>query len=129
MPHLPAHWPSLKFELYRIGQSWVSGEVTRQAGLLRIKITVIGKPLKIYVAPALPLNTTVKSVKVNGKKAAVRMEAFDTDVHVALETKELMGLEVIYQLKEGVEQRPDLPVFEVGQAATGVQTKPISAAR
>ena len=129
VPHLPAHWPSLKFELYRIGQSWVSGEVNRQTGQLHIKLTVIGKPLKIYLAPALPANTTVKSVKVNNKKAAVKLESFDTDVHAVLEANPSMGLEVVYQLREGVEPRPDLPVFEVGQTAVPVSAAPATAAK
>jgi hypothetical protein len=118
VPHLPAHWGSLRFELYRIGQSWVSGEVTRQTGLLQIKLTVIGKPLKIYLAPALPPNSMVKSVRVNGKKSAVRLETFESDVHAVVETNPGMGLEIVYQLREGVEQRPNLPVLEAGQTAT-----------
>ena len=32
VPHIPAHWPSLRFEMYRIGQSWVSGEIEHQTG-------------------------------------------------------------------------------------------------
>jgi hypothetical protein len=130
VPHLPAHWPSLKFELYRIGQSWVSGEMEHQLGQLRIKLTVIGKPLKMYLAPALPLNTTIKNLKVNGKKASARLETFDTDVHAVLEVTSSMGLEAVYQLREGVEARPDLPVFEVGQAAAPpVQGRAATAAR
>ena len=106
VPHIPAHWPSLKFEMYRIGQSWVSGEVTRQPGLLHIRLTVIGKPLKLYLAPALPLNTTVKGLKVNGKKATPRLETFDSDVHAVLEANPAMSLDVVWQLREGVEMRP-----------------------
>jgi hypothetical protein len=117
VPHLPAHWPSLKFDLYRIGQSWVSGEVNRQTGQLQIKLTVIGKPLRIYLAPALPPGTTVKSVRLNNKKATVKAETFDSDVHLVMEVNPSMGLEVVYQLREGIEQRPDLPVFDVGQPA------------
>jgi glycogen debranching enzyme len=129
VPHLPAHWPSLKFELYRIGQSWVSGEVEHQTGMLRIKLSVIGKPLKMYLAPALPPNTTVKNLKVNGKKGAFRQETFETDVHLVLESTPTMGLEAVFQLREGVEPRPDLPVFEVGQVATPVQARPATAVR
>ena len=129
VPHLPSYWPSAKFEMYRIGQSWVSGEVNRQTGQLHIRLTVIGKPLKLYLAPALPLNTTVKSLKVNGKKATPRLETFDTDVHVVLEANPAMGVEAVWQLREGVEPRPDLPVFEVGQAATPVQARPATAAK
>jgi hypothetical protein len=114
--------------MYRIGQSWVSGEVTRQTGLLHIRLTVIGKPLKFYLSPALPLNTTVKSLKVNGKKTASRLETFDTDVHAVLEANPAMGLEAVWQLREGIETRPDLPVFEVGQTATPVQARPATAA-
>jgi hypothetical protein len=122
VPHLPAHWPALKFELYRIGQSWVSGEVSRQTGQLHIKLTVIGKPLKIYLAPALPASTTIKGAKLNNKKVTVKLETFDTDVHAVLDMNPSMGFEIVYQLREGVEQRPDLPVFEVGQPA--VQMRP-----
>jgi glycogen debranching enzyme len=129
VPHLPPHWPLLRFELYRIGQSWVSGEVTHQTGLLQIRLTVIGKPLKMYLAPALPVGTTVKTVKVNGKKVTARQEASGQDVHLIVELNPAMGAEVTYQLREGVEARPDLPAFEVGQAATPVQTKPISAVK
>ena len=119
VPHLPAHWPSLRFEMYRIGQSWVSGEVEHQTGMLHIRLTVIGKPLKIYLAPALPRGTTMKTVKVNGKKAVVQLETSDLDVHPVLETPTpVMGLDVVYQLREGAEPRPDLPVFEVGESAT-----------
>jgi hypothetical protein len=114
--------------MYRIGQSWVSGEITRQTGMLRIKLTVIGKPLKFYLAPALPLNTTIKALKVNGKKAQPKLQASDTDVHAVVEAPAAMGLEAIWQLREGMETRPDLPVFEVGQAATPVQTHPATAA-
>ena len=129
VPHIPAHWPSLKFDMYRIGQSWVSGEVTRQTGMLHVKLTVIGKPLKMYLAPALPPNTTVKGVKVNGKKAQVKLEPFDTDVHAVLEVSPSMGVDLVLLLRDGVEPRPDLPVFEVGQAATPVQARPATAAR
>jgi hypothetical protein len=128
-PHIPAHWPSVKFEMYRIGQSWVSGEVNRQLGQLHIRLTVIGKPLKFYLAPALPPNSTVKSLKVNGKKATPKLETFDTDVHAVLESNPAMGLEVVWQLRDGIEMRPDLPVFEVGQAATPVQARPATAAK
>ncbi len=118
VPHLPAHWPSLRFEMYRIGQSWVSGEIEHQTGMLHIHLTVIGKPLKIYLAPGLPKGTTTKTVKVNNKRAVVPLEATDLDVHPTLETPQpVMGLDVVYQLREGTEPRPDLPVFEVGQSA------------
>jgi hypothetical protein len=129
VPHIPIHWPSLKFEMYRIGQSWVSGEVTRQTGMLHIKLTVIGKPLKMYLAPALPPNSTLKSLKINGKNAKGKLEAFDTDVHAVLDVSSSMGVDVVWQLRDGVEPRPDLPVFEVGQAATPVQARPASAAK
>src|SRR5262249_35903209 len=128
VPHIPVHWPSLRFEMYRIGQSWVSGEVTRQTGMLHIKLTVIGKPLKLYLAPALPLNTTIKGLKVNGKKTQPRLESFDSDLHAVLEANPTMGLDVLWQLREGIEMRPDLPVFEVGQAAPPVQSRPATAA-
>ena len=82
---------------------------------------MIGKPLKIYLAPALPRGTTLKSVKVNGKKAQLRMETTEIDVHPVLDSGPSMGLDVVYQLREGVEPRPDLPVFEVGQSATSAR--------
>jgi hypothetical protein len=118
VPHLPAHWASLKFELYRIGQSWVSGEVIRQSGTLHIRLTVIGRPLKMYVAPALPPATAVKSVRVNAKKAQAKMETTDSDVHAVIEAKESMGMDIIYQFREGIETRPDLPIFLVGDNAS-----------
>ncbi len=100
VPHIPVHWPSVKFEMYRIGQSWVSGEVNRQTGLLHLRLTVIGKPLKFYLAPALPPNTTVKGLKVNGKKTQARLETFDGDVHAVLESNPAMGLEAVWQLRD-----------------------------
>ena len=117
VPHLPAQWPSLKFELYRIGQSWVSGEVTRQNGTLRIRLTVIGKPLRMYVAPALASGTAIKNLRVNGKKAQAKLETTDADVHAVLETKESTSVDIVFQLREGIETHPELPVFLVGDSA------------
>jgi hypothetical protein len=96
---------------------------------LHIKLTVIGKPLKIYLAPAFPAATTIKGVKVNNKKANAKLESFDADVHAVLEMNPSMGFEAVFQLREGVEQRPDLPVFEVGQGAVAVQAGTAGAAK
>jgi hypothetical protein len=120
-PHLPAFWTHTSFERYRVGESEVAGEVTREMGMLRLHLHIDGKPLALRMAPALPPGSSVKSAGLNGQPAAARIEDHGTDVHAALETGPLGEADVVFRIAEGVEILPELRAAEPGDRSRAVR--------
>jgi hypothetical protein len=120
-PHLPSDWASVHFERYMVGTSAVSAEITRQKGLLRIKLSVKGKPLKVQFAPAFPPGTTLVNATINGRRAVVKLEPSESDVHVLFDTEPLQGAELTLRVRDGVEIQPPRPAIEPGDSPRGVR--------
>ena len=115
-PHLPSSWPSLRFDGYRSGNSTVSGQVERRAGVLRLHLTVSGAPLKLIVSPALPAGSEVEC------RPTCAVMRTDTDVHATVQTAEAVS-EFRLELRagEGVEILPDLVAPEPGDRSRAVR--------
>lgn len=120
-PHLPALWTRTRFERYRVGDSEVAGEVTREMGTLRVHLRVTGGPLALRIAPALPAGSRVKSAELNGKAVAARTEDHGADVHAVLETGPLGEADAVFRIAEGVEIMPDLRGPEPGSRSRAVR--------
>lgn len=113
-PHLPAFWKETRFQRYHVGESQVAGEVTREMGLLRVRLRITGNPLALRIAPGLPPGSSVTGATLNGKPAQVRPENYGSDVHALIETGPLGEADVIYHIAEGVEIATELRVPEPG---------------
>lgn len=120
-PHLPACWEHTRFERYRVGESEVAGEVTRERGRLRVHLRITGKPLALRIAPALPPGSRVTSANLSGQPVAARIEDHGADVHAALETGPLGEAEVVYRIEEGVEIMPELRSPQPGERSRAVR--------
>jgi hypothetical protein len=126
-PHLPAFWKRTRFERYRVGDSEVAGEVTREMGMLRVHLRIEGKPLALRIAPALPPGSAVRSAELNGKAAAARIEDNGADLHAVVETGPAAEAEVVYRIAEGVELMPDLREPQPGDRSRAVRILEIQA--
>lgn len=101
-PRLPASWKQTRFERYRVGDSEVDGEITREMGTLRIRLHIRGKPLALKIEPELPPGSRVTST-------------------IGFETKPLHEADVVYKIVEGVEIHPELQSLEPGQRSQSVR--------
>lgn len=126
-PHLPAFWKETRFEGYRVGDSEVSGEISREMGVLRVKLRFKGKPLAVRIAPAFPPGTTVRSAELNGKPASPRAEDNGSDLHAVLESGPAAELSAVYRVAEGVELMPDVREPQPGGRSKAVRILAIQA--
>ena len=67
-PNLPADWPFLRFRRYAIAEGNLSGGVSQLPGRTTIHLQYQGSsPVTMDLAPALPVLSRIKSVRIDGK--------------------------------------------------------------
>ena len=120
-PHLPSSWRHTHFERYGVGGSEVAGEVERAMGMLRVHLTIKGKPLALHIQPAFPAGTIVQSVELNGKPAVARTEDFGADVHASLDCGAVAEADALFRVVEGVEVLPPLRAPEPGDGSRALR--------
>jgi len=120
-PHLPAAWKHARFARYRVGESEVAGEVTREMGMLRVRLTIKGKPLALRIAPAFPAGTVVENAVTDGKPVAIRTEDYGADVHAAFSTGPSAAADIVFHVDEGVEIMPAWFTPEPGDRSRAVR--------
>src|SRR5579864_753230 len=120
-PHLPPDWSEVSFARYRLGASEVSGKFTRAKGMLRVRVTVEGKPLRILVSPALPPGSSSVSAELNGKPVAARAQPSDVDLHAFVDAGIGQQAELVLRFDEGVEILPELVAAEPGDRSHAVR--------
>ncbi len=129
-PHLPAHWDSLTVENVRVGSDRLDVAIRRDAELytLDVRRTTDARlkarapaTLAVRIAPALPLGARVARVTVNGRDAAVHVEASAHDVHplVELELEDEALVEI--EFRGGVEVVPPEERLRLGQPSQGLR--------
>jgi hypothetical protein len=120
-PHSPPDWGEVSFSRYVAGTSNVSGNISRARGMLRVRITVEGKPLRLELAPALPPGTSGITSAINGHQAAVRADTSDVDVHALVSTGPVQQADVSFRFDEGVTLLPELVAAEPGDRSHAVR--------
>ena len=120
-PHLPASWTYTRFERYRVGESEVAGELERMRGMLRVQLTITGKPLGLRIRPGFPAGTVLQSAALNGQPAAVRTEDHGVDVDAALDTGPVSRADILFRVAEGVEILPPLRAVEPGDRSRNIR--------
>jgi hypothetical protein len=120
-PHLPADWNEVQFSRYRIGASQVSGAFTRAKGIMRVRLSVDGEPLRTLFSPALPPGSTLISAELNGKTVTARATASDVDVHAVVDAGPAKQFDLVLRFDDGVELLPDLVAAEPGDRSRAVR--------
>ena len=73
IPELPSTWPNLSINNVRIGNGTVSAS-TSHAGNQYTTTATVPRGLRVHIGYALPANSTIQSVQLNGAPAAYRIQ-------------------------------------------------------
>ncbi len=121
-PHLPAHWPFLRFARYPTGSGSLSGEVRRERNLLIIHLEhESSERLRAELRPALPLGAEVRRVLVDGKPVKFSTQDVDSVTQVSFEFVLGRKAEVVIEYDDGVGIVPVAPRPEPGERSTALK--------
>jgi hypothetical protein len=73
IPELPSTWPNLSINNVRVGNGTVSAS-TSHAGNQYTTTATVPRGLRVEIGYALPANSTIVSVQLNGAPAAYRVQ-------------------------------------------------------
>ncbi|HKS73662.1 MAG TPA: GH116 family glycosyl hydrolase [Terriglobales bacterium] len=113
-PNLPPSWPSVALQRFPYGQGKMDLELHQSSGTLTARIQTFGtQSLHLLFSPALPMGSTVISVKLGGKALPYRVEDRGSDVHVVVDTRFSNAAEIEIRYKPGVALEAErLPLLE-----------------
>jgi len=114
VPSLPPSWPSLALRRFPYGQEKMDFELHQSSGLLTASIRSSGsQTVSLLFSPALPMGSTVLSVKQGGKTLPYQVEDRGSDVHVVVNTSFSAATQIEVHFKPGVALEAErLPLLE-----------------
>jgi len=115
-PHIPQTW-TVQFDNYRVGQSSVSGTITRARGELRISLSISGPALQINLSPAFAPGASNLAAALNGATVSSEVESNGADIHAKLRTATLSRVDAVFRADEPAEPAPILVKPEPGDPA------------
>ena len=111
IPNLPPSWPNVSLQRFPFGQEKMDFELRQSSGLLTANIRpTSSQAVSLQFSPALPMGSTVLSVKQDGKPLHYQVEDNASDVHVLVNTSFSVATQLEVQYRPGV-------ALEVEQAA------------
>ena len=114
IPCLPPSWPSVALLRFPYGQEKMDFELHQSSGLLTANIRSSGsQAVSLLFSPALPMGSTVLSVKQGGKTLPYQVEDRGSDVHVVVNTSFSSATQIQVHFKPGVALEAErLPLLE-----------------
>jgi glycogen debranching enzyme len=135
-PQLPADWNRVSLRRVRAGGNLFDFSLTRGDGEMRALLTFPkeqdageGRPSRIELAPAFPLDARVKSVEVGGKPVEFRLErmgdtqsaVFEADPRRAATLDGVTTLRVVVKYEEGTDVYVRRQAPRPGDTNTGLR--------
>ena len=114
IPNLPPSWPSVALHRFPYGQEKMDFELRQSSGSLTASIRPTNsQAVRLQFSPALPLGSTVLSVKQDGKPVHYDVEDHGSDVHVLVNTSFSAATQIDVQYHPGVALEIErLPLLE-----------------
>jgi glycogen debranching enzyme len=125
-PQLPATWNQLEVDNVPVGSARYAFRLKRGLQNLTVSLTRLAKALptgrKITVAPGLPLDARIRSVKVGGQVAKFALETLG-DIQRARVTVEAdaQTTEIVYSYDEGTEVFTEQEIPDPGATTHGLR--------
>jgi hypothetical protein len=115
-PHIPQNW-TVQFDNYRVGQSTVSGTISRMRGELRMSLSISGPALKLNLSPAFAPGATDVRAELNGASVSSEIKPTFGDVHATVRSAALSRAEARFHADEPAEPAPVLVKPQPGDPA------------
>lgn len=114
MPRLPPSWPSIALRGFPYGQEKMDFVLRQSSGLLTAKIQPTNShAVSLQFSPALPMCSTVFSVKQDGKPVPYQVVDDASDPHVLVKTSFSAATRIEVQFRPGVALEAEtLPLLE-----------------
>jgi len=113
-PNLPPSWPSVGLKQFPYGQEKMDFELRQSSGSLTATIRPSGsQAVTLQFSPALPMGSTVLSVKQDGKPLTYRMEQSESGSYAVVTTSLSAATEIEIRYQPGVALEAErLPLME-----------------
>lgn len=103
IPSLPPSWPSVALQGFPYGLARMDFELRQSSGLLIASIRpTSSQAVRLQFSPALPMGSTVLSVKQDGKPVDYEVEDHANDVHVLVNTSFSAATQIEVRYQPGV---------------------------
>jgi glycogen debranching enzyme len=114
IPNLPPSWPSAALHRFPYGQEKMDFELSQNSGLLTASIrSTSSQAVSVQFSPALPMGSTVLSVRQDGKVVHYQVEDRERAVHVVVNTSFSAATKFEVQYQPGVALEVErLPLLE-----------------
>ncbi len=114
IPSLPPSWPGATLQGFPYGREKMDFELHQSSGLLTASIRPTGtQTVSLQFSPALPMGSTVLSVKQDGKPVHYRVEDHASEVHAVVNISFSAATQIEVQYKPGVALEAEmLPLLE-----------------
>lgn len=121
-PQIPADWNEFETKGVRAGSTTLDFKVSRSPGRSNFSIRRNGESKKLILAPAFPLDATIRSVTVNRKKTAFRSSTIGDSQYaeVSIDLNDAVT-EVVFDYVSGTEVFYSIPSLVAGAESTGLR--------
>jgi hypothetical protein len=113
-PRLPPSWPSVALHGFPYGQEKMDFVLRQSSGLLTASIRpTSSQAVSLQFSPALPMCSTLLSVKQDGRPVHYQLEDNASDMHVLVNTSFSAATQIEVQFRPGVALEAErLPLLE-----------------
>jgi hypothetical protein len=114
IPSLPPSWPTVGLQGFPFGQDKMDFALRQSSGLVTASIRASSShAVSLQFSPALPMGSTVLSVKQDGKPVHYQVEGNASDPHVLVNTSFSDATQIEVRFKPGVALEAErLPLLE-----------------
>jgi hypothetical protein len=114
IPRLPPSWPTAALQGFPYGQDKMDFALRQSSGLLTASIRPTrSQAISLQFSPALPMGSTVLSVKQDGKPVHYQVDDKASDLHVLVNTSFSAATQIEVQFRPGVALEAErLPLLE-----------------
>jgi hypothetical protein len=122
-PQIPANWDSLDVRNVRTGCGVLDFSVRRRPGWYQISVRRQGpgRPMRLTLAPALPLGTEVRAVRIDGAATLAELEATRHDLSVVAVVTLDASRTLEIEHHGGVDPIPPNQRSEIGDPVQGIR--------
>jgi glycogen debranching enzyme len=124
-PQVPANWDRVAARNVPVGDARLEVSVERSNGVETIRIRSQqadgGRPIRITIAPAFPMDAKIKSVTVNGRQAKFESKQLGDTQTVEIAIDFSLAATVVFNYEEGTEVYTEAKAPLTGAANQGLR--------
>lgn len=83
-PHIPANWDAVTVRNIQLPKTKIDFMLTRTEGGVALRAVNSGDAIHLIYSPEIPLGSTLKAARWNGKPIGARLEQHDQDAHATI---------------------------------------------